>query len=79
MTDKITSADGVEGFLIWVAGDKYVFRVYSEDKTFKDYDIRHSDMCVTVRDADATLYEYKDGSCYLDHSPETLGVRNEKC
>jgi len=74
MTVKITSADGLEGCLIWEGGNSYVFRVYAKDKTFKDYDIRHSDMVVVVRDADATLYEYEDGNCYIDHSPETLGL-----
>ena len=78
MTDKITSAKGVTGFLIWT-GEDYQFRVYDQVGGFKDYSMLHSDLEVTIVDADATLYEYTDGSCYLDHSPETLGVRNEKC
>ena len=71
----VTDADGVSGHLLWSL-DRYVFRVYDrsvEPWTFKDYDLRHCDLTVTINDKDATFYEYDDGSMALDHSPITLG------
>jgi hypothetical protein len=51
-----------------------MFRVYNPDHTFKDYDINHSDLCVTIKDQDAYFfYEHDTGLLTLDHSPETLG------
>ena len=73
MTDKITSAKGVTGFLIW-SGRDYLFRVYDATGDFKDYSMLHSDLEVTILDADATLYEYPNGTLSLDHNPETLGL-----
>ena len=73
MTSHVTSANGVTGFLIWTGKD-YQFRVYDQVGGFKDYSILHCDLEVTIVDADATLYEYDDGRCCLDHNPETLGL-----
>jgi hypothetical protein len=72
---KATSANGVEGCLIYahVLG-KFFFRVYDADYNFKDYDILHSDLVVTINDADAFFYEGTDGELQLDHSPATLGI-----
>ena len=68
------SADGVEGILIWVHSlDRFMFRVYNEDSSFKDYDIDHNDLCVIIKDEDAYFYEHDNGLLTLDHSPETLG------
>jgi len=68
-------ANGVDGVLIWVHGlDRFMFRVYNPDHTFKEYDINHSDLCVTIKDQDAYFfYEHDTGFLTLDHSPETLG------
>jgi hypothetical protein len=70
------SANGVEGHLIYTAMGKYMFRVYDKDNNFVDYDLAHSDLCVTINDADAYFYrdEYSD---VLDHSPETLGIKDD--
>ena len=67
-----SSANGVTGCLIWSLGT-YLFRVYSDDGTFKDYNLAHSDLFVTIADADAFFYESGD-RLVLDHSPETLGL-----
>lgn len=69
--NKSKSADGVSGHLLHI-GSTWVFRVYDQNNNFVDYDIQHSDLCVTINDADAFFYrdEYADT---LDHSPETLG------
>jgi hypothetical protein len=70
---KIESADGHEGCLIWCGGDRYVFRIYNETHEFVDYDLRHSDMRVVIRDLDA--YFYTDGTdARVDHAPATLGL-----
>jgi hypothetical protein len=71
MTKK--PANGVEGHLIYTAMGKYMFRVYDKDYNFVDYDLAHSDLCVTITDNDAFLYQ-DDKRNVLDHSPETLGV-----
>ena len=65
-------ANGVSGHLLRVDYDTIVFRVYDTDHTFVDYDLRHSDLCVTLTDPDAFFY-HEAGEHYLDHAPETLG------
>lgn len=62
---KITNAKGVNGYLLSTLGD-YVFRVYAEDKSFKDYCIHHPDMGFTITEDDVLLIEDDDGNCYLD-------------
>lgn len=65
------SATGTTGFLCYNIDGSYFFRVYSENG-FKDYDLVHSDLKVTIEDDDAYFYEASDYAI-LDHSPETLG------
>jgi hypothetical protein len=50
--------------------------VYDVDHNFVDYDLHHTDLCVTITDEDAVFYrdEYRD---VLDHAPETLGKGNQ--
>jgi hypothetical protein len=67
------SAHGVEGHLIYTAQGKYQFRVYTDLGEFTDYDLLHSDLCVTITDDDATFYSDDNGN-RLDHNPATLGV-----
>ena len=66
---KPKSANGVEGHLIYTLSGKYMFRVYDAEHNFIDYDLQHSDLCVTINDEDA--YFYLDS--VLDHAPATLG------
>jgi hypothetical protein len=70
------SANGVEGQLIWCADGVYRFRVYTDNFEFTDYDLLHSDLSVTITDPDATFYSDDRGN-RLDHSPQTLGMKNE--
>jgi len=72
---KPKSANGVKGCILPI-GNLWVFRVYDEDGEFTDYDIYHSDLQVTINDVDAYFYERENGEPYLDHSPETLGIKN---
>ena len=69
---KPVSANGMSGVLLPIGGSM-VFRIYKENGDFTDYDIYHSDLCVTIADEDAYFYMGKDGEPYLDHSPATLG------
>jgi hypothetical protein len=72
---KIESADGVEGYLIWCGGDRYVFRIYTAaPNEFTDYNLRHSDMKVKIMDSDAFFYSDEQGDC-IDHAPATLGLK----
>ena len=75
MTAK--SANGVTGQLIQIFTGETVFRVYDDNHNFVDYDLRHSDLTVTINDEDAFFYrdEYSD---VLDHAPGTLGKPNGK-
>ena len=71
----ITPANGVTGHLLR-SGYDVVFRVYGANHQFTDYDLTHSDLCVTITDEDAAFYS-EPKSDRLDHSPATLGVKNE--
>jgi len=72
---KPKSANGISGVLLPI-GEVWIFRVYHSDGEFTDYDIFHSDLSVTINDGDAYFYELEDGESYLDHSPQTLGIKN---
>jgi hypothetical protein len=77
---KITNANGVTGMLLnpYHQDGKWVFRVYGGPTpgSFTDYELCHSDLCVTIDDADAAFYE-DGGHKRLDHSPETLNIKEE--
>ena len=70
----IKPANGVTGHLLR-AGYDVVFRVY-DGTTFTDYDLTHSDLCVTITDEDAAFYSVPK-SDRLDHNPETVGIKND--
>ena len=70
---KTKSAMGIRGHLLDTFDGNYVFRVYDENYNYKDYLLRHCDLTVIIDDADAALYEYPDGACFLDHAADTLG------
>lgn len=67
-------AKGLAGHLQW-SGENYYFRVYNENGSFKDYNIMHCDLEVTINDSDAFLYPTPQGlwDGVLDHSPSTHG------
>ena len=69
----ITPANGITGHLLR-SGYDVVFRVY-DGTTFTDYDLTHSDLCVTITDPDAAFYS-EPRSDRLDHSPATLGIKD---
>jgi len=73
----VSSADKCEGFLIGSFMDTSArFRMYNpaDKKDFKDYAIAHSDMQIKISDAGAYFYIDDDGVCWIDHSPEALGM-----
>ena len=70
----ITPANGITGHLLR-SGYDVVFRVY-DGTTFTDYDLTHSDLCVTITDPDAAFYS-EPRSDRLDHSPATLGIADQ--
>jgi len=68
-------ANGTRGCLLpSYGGDSLVFRVYCDDHSFIDYDVRHSDLQVVIDDPDSYFYEDAYGVACLDHSPATLGL-----
>ena len=69
---KIKPANGTTGHLIRNGYEMWC-RVY-DGTTFTDYDLTHSDLCVTIRDEDSAFYS-EPKSDRLDHSPETLGIK----
>ena len=71
---NVKSAIGTTGFILDTI-DGYVFRVYEKDTmAFKDYELRHGDLEVTIQCDDAVFYELDTGVNLLDYSPETLGI-----
>jgi len=52
-----------------------MFRVYNADGEFVDYNIAHSDLCVTINDPDAYFY-CRGNDDVLDHAPATLGIED---
>jgi len=66
------SADGVTGQLITSFDGIVYFRVYGADNNFKDYELAHSDLTVTIDDEDAFFYD-DEFTTRLDHAPATLG------
>ena len=70
------SANGVRGHLLNLIDGTVVFRVYDAEHNFVDYDLHHSDLCVTIDDADAYFYQ-QDGQDILDHAPMTLGMTDD--
>ena len=70
------SANGVRGHLLNLIDGTVVFRVYDSEHNFVDYDLHHSDLCVTIDDTDA--YFYRDNNRdILDHAPMTLGLTDD--
>jgi len=49
--------------------------VYDAEHNFVDYNIHHSDLCVTITDPDAYFYRKNDQDV-LDHAPMTLGIQD---
>lgn len=77
-TRKTSLARGTRGFLLRSIDDagcsRYFFRVYDADRSFRDYELLHSDLEVEIVDKEATFYEADEGrDARLDHSPHTLG------
>jgi hypothetical protein len=66
-------AKGAEGCLIRGHDGTYYFRVYDANHNFVDYELMHSDLCVTITDPDSYFYR-GDGHDCLDHAPATLGI-----
>jgi hypothetical protein len=70
-----TPAGGVTGVLCRSLDSKYFFRIYHEDKTFTDYDLRHDDMTITiVANEFSSFYRFENGGGVLDHSSNVLGL-----
>ena len=75
MNQQTKSANGVRGHLLNLIDGTVVFRVYDAEHNFVDYDLHHSDLCVTIDDADAYFYR-RDEQDILDHAPITLGIED---
>lgn len=72
---EVTSAAGVRGVLCKSPdGDGYFFRVYAEDHTFVDYELRHDDLTVTIAEDELASFYRVGDKRILDHSPDVLGV-----
>jgi hypothetical protein len=66
-------ADDVTGVLCCSLGNEYFFRIYHEDKTFTDYDLRHDDMTITIAANElASFYRFENAGGVLDHSSDVV-------
>lgn len=72
---KPTNANNTTGILCMDADGSFFFRVYDKirKEEFRDYQIKHSDLQITIHDMDAYFYDY-----VLDYSPETLGYNDDE-
>ena len=72
---KCKNADKQTGLLIkGLNGDPWYFRIYDRNGDFKDFEIRHDDIRVTISDDSAEFLESEDGEeFYLDYSRDILG------
>lgn len=71
MREKPTK--GTKGFLLYSPfTDKYFFRVYNEDKTYKDYELWAEDIEIEIIDEHTSLKESEKGN-RLDYSSKVLG------
>ena len=66
----------VFGHLLNLIDGIMVFRVYNDKHEFVDYDIHHSDLCITIDDPDAYFYRRNEQDI-LDHAPMTLGIQDD--
>lgn len=67
-----TPAKGTKGFLLWNPFDKcYFFRIYNEDKSFTDYDLRAEEIAVELTSNFVSLYDGDNPK--IDFSSEVLG------
>ncbi len=70
MTEK--PAIGVRGFLLYSPfTEQYFFRIYNEDKTFKDYSLCAEDIEIEIVDDAISLYSGEVRN-KLDYSGEVL-------
>jgi hypothetical protein len=74
------SAEGAKGFILLSPIGKPFFRIYHEDKTFKDYAIRHWDIEVIITAKDVFFYEIKGkpDDCFIDYDPIILGLKETR-
>ncbi len=71
---KTENAANISGVLIRSIGG-YKFRVYGENSSFVDYEIKHDDLSITIdQDALASFYKVDEDTAILDHSPSVLGL-----
>ncbi len=74
-----TPAGGVTGVLCRSIDNIYFFRIYHEDKTFTDYDLRHDDMTITIAaDEMASFYRFENEDGVLDHSSDGFALEAVK-
>lgn len=71
---KTLTAKGTKGFLLRSFNNRCIFRTYNEQGEFKDYDILHHDLEITIDSDDALLFEDRDNN-FIDYTPEVLGYK----
>jgi hypothetical protein len=70
------NAKGTKGFILYSpfgGKERYFFRVYEKDETFKDYDLKCEELEVTIGSDFYSLYD-SEGKKFLDFSSEVLGL-----
>jgi len=76
MSKILGPAFGKVGCLIYNGDGDYYIRFYGV-QDFIDVKIAHCDLQFQITDSDAYLYEDDKGQMWIDHAPETLGIKNE--
>jgi hypothetical protein len=70
MKTKIVSAKGKEICIFYAPNGGFYVRVYGLNNTFKDYEMRFTDLFAVVTSDDIALYENENGTAWIDHSPD---------
>lgn len=69
-----TNAAGVDGVLIR-SGESFSFRVYDREHGFTDYELRHDDLAVSIKDDELASFYSLGNRNWIDHSPSVLGLK----
>ena|SRR5690606_33766326 len=73
-TATVRTAGGVRGVLCKSANGDFFFRVYAQDHSFTDYELRHDDLEATIAPDELASFYHVGDERILDHDPGVLGL-----
>ena len=73
---KVESAEGVRGLLCRSFDGTYFFRTKRSGR-WRDCDLLHSDLEVTIEPGQDAAFYYIGSELVLDHNPQTMGYKDK--